>query len=102
MITSRAFPQLSGWLWLASVLLGSLWMVGCSGQQDEAQPDDAAPAGPIAAAEPALPVAEADEPLPPPVYESALPEAVRAALDKPFKGDLDEMVKRRLVRIGVT
>lgn len=102
MITSRAFARRSGWLCLASVLLGSLWMAGCSGKQDEAQPDGAAPAGPIAAAEPALPVAEADEPLPPPVYESALPEAVRAAINKPFKGDLDEMVKRRLVRIGVT
>ena len=30
-----------------------------------------------------------------------MPEAVRAELSEPFKGDLDEMVKRRLVRIGV-
>jgi membrane-bound lytic murein transglycosylase MltF len=44
----------------------------------------------------------AEAPLPPPAYESALPEGVRAILDTRFKGDFDEMVKRRLVRIGVT
>jgi membrane-bound lytic murein transglycosylase MltF len=43
-----------------------------------------------------------DAPLPPPAYESALPEAVRASLGDKFIGDLDEMVKRRLVRVGVT
>src|SRR5262245_16403800 len=31
----------------------------------------------------------------------ALPAEARALLDKPFTGDLDEMVKRRLVRAGV-
>lgn len=32
----------------------------------------------------------------------ALPEGVRAAMDKPFKGDFDELVKRRAIRVGVT
>ena len=34
-------------------------------------------------------------------YE-ALPEAVRVLADKPFTGDLDEMVKRRNIRVAVT
>lgn len=43
----------------------------------------------------------ADAPLPPPSYESALPEAVREHLAEPFTGDLDQMVSRRLIRVGV-
>ena len=40
--------------------------------------------------------------MPPLPYESELPEAVRAALHERFTGDLDQMVKRRLIRAGVT
>jgi len=43
----------------------------------------------------------ADEPLPPPAFETALPEGVRAVLGQTFTGDLDQMVARRLVRVGV-
>ena len=32
----------------------------------------------------------------------ALPESVRLAMDKPFTGDFDEMVKRRSIRVGIT
>jgi len=32
----------------------------------------------------------------------ALPPAVRVAMDKPFTGDFNEMVKRRLIRVAVT
>ena len=46
--------------------------------------------------------AEAEAPLPPSELETQLPPAVREIVLKPFTGDLDEMVKRRLVRIGVT
>ena len=43
-----------------------------------------------------------DEPLPPvPSPYDVLPGGSRDLLDKPFTGDLDEMVKRRLVRAGV-
>jgi membrane-bound lytic murein transglycosylase MltF len=82
---------------LASLLLvfASLSMSGCSGKQE----------GPkTAATPPGAPTAPAgDDLLPPPVeYGSGLPEAIRAELHEPFKGDLDEMVKRRLVRVGVT
>jgi membrane-bound lytic murein transglycosylase MltF len=61
---------------------------------------DSKPAGPAAQADAAKPVEEAE--LPPFELESQLPPSVRDALLKPFTGDLDEMVKRRLVRIGVT
>jgi membrane-bound lytic murein transglycosylase MltF len=43
-----------------------------------------------------------DGSLPPPAYETALPEAVRTVLSSKFTGDFDEMVKRRLIRVGVT
>ena len=40
-------------------------------------------------------------PLPPPTYELALPEGLRDLVTKPFTGDLDAMVKRRLIRVAV-
>jgi hypothetical protein len=43
-----------------------------------------------------------DDPLPPPAYEAALPDAVRSMITTPFTGDLDHMVARRLIRVGVT
>jgi membrane-bound lytic murein transglycosylase MltF len=45
----------------------------------------------------------ADAPIPEtPSPFDALPEAARAVVDKPFMGDLDEMIKRRVIRVGVT
>jgi membrane-bound lytic murein transglycosylase MltF len=37
-----------------------------------------------------------------PEYEAVLPESMRVIMDKPFTGDFDAMVKRRLIRVGVT
>jgi membrane-bound lytic murein transglycosylase MltF len=37
-----------------------------------------------------------------PAHEAALPEAVRNVLYTPFTGDLDQMITRRLIRVGVT
>jgi membrane-bound lytic murein transglycosylase MltF len=54
-------------------------------------------------AAPAPPPAQAaEEPLPdvPSPYD-ALPPGARTLLDRPFTGDLDEMVKRRIIRAGV-
>jgi membrane-bound lytic murein transglycosylase MltF len=79
------------------VLLSSLSVTGCSGKQDEPKPAGTAPDAPPTAADPAA----SDEPLPPLAHESALPESIRAELNESFTGDLDEMVKRRLVRVGV-
>jgi membrane-bound lytic murein transglycosylase MltF len=52
---------------------------------------------------PAGAAAAPDEPLPavPSPYD-ALPPQARPLLDQPFTGDLDEMVKRRIIRAGVT
>ena len=62
---------------------------GCGGPSNEPA---AAPAG---VAQPA------EEPLPPSDFETQLPAVVRDSVLKPFTGDFDEMVKRRVVRVGV-
>jgi len=101
LVTSALLPCL--------VLLGSLPMTGCSGGKDEAKPASAESAEPTAAesakvtaADPATPSAEVDELPQPPEYVTALPASVSERLNQRFTGDLEEMVKRRLVRIGVT
>jgi len=81
-------------------------VVGCGGGTGPAAPASPAPAaeGGAPASAPATPVATRDEePLPevPSPYD-ALPEGARTLLDQPFTGDLDEMVKRRIIRAGVT
>jgi membrane-bound lytic murein transglycosylase MltF len=48
------------------------------------------------------PIEEAEAPLPPSDLETQLPPSVRAVVLTPFTGDLDELGKRRVVRIGVT
>jgi membrane-bound lytic murein transglycosylase MltF len=76
-------------------LVASLTVAGCSGKQESREPAAAAPA----AAAPA----DTEIPLPPPSeYGAELPDDVRAKLHETFKSDLDEMVQRRLVRVGVT
>ena len=50
----------------------------------------------------ATPVEEVEAPLPPSELQTQLPLAVREVVLSPFTGDLDEMVKRRMVRVGVT
>jgi membrane-bound lytic murein transglycosylase MltF len=47
-------------------------------------------------------IEEVEAPLPPSDFETQLPPSVREAVLKPFTGDLDELVKRRVVRVGVT
>jgi len=76
-------------------------LAGCGREASNAPAGAAAPSSPpTATAKPATDAADA--PLPPPAYEAALPEAVRAVLTNKFTGDFDQMVARRLVRIGVT
>jgi membrane-bound lytic murein transglycosylase MltF len=59
-------------------------------------------AGQSASTPPVKPDQDLDEPLPPSALETQLPAEVRDAVLKPFTGDFDEMVKHRLVRVGVT
>jgi membrane-bound lytic murein transglycosylase MltF len=83
-------------------LVASLTVAGCSGKQEAPKTAATAPAAGSSAVTPAASTAEDEESLPPAVeYASGLPEEIRAKLHEPFKGDLDEMVKRRLVRVGV-
>ncbi len=60
------------------------------------------PAAPAEQTSATKPADEAETPLPPSELDTQLPPALRDAVLKPFTGDLDEMVRRRLVRIGVT
>jgi membrane-bound lytic murein transglycosylase MltF len=93
------------------VLLGVLTVSACSGKTSQpaattssgapaqaATPPGATPPSPA----PASSGPPGEAPLPPPDYEAGIPEEVRALLARPFTGDLDEMVKRRLIRVGVT
>ena len=73
----------------------------CSGQKTETPAAAAAPAA--AAPATAAPAAADDGQLPSVASPyDALPEGVRGLMDKPFTGDYDEMVQRRLIRMGVT
>jgi membrane-bound lytic murein transglycosylase MltF len=83
-------------------LFAGLAVTGCSGKQQGPAPAGEAQDHAQSATVPAAATAGADEALPPLPYESSLPAFVRDELYVPFKGDLDEMVKRRLVRVGVT
>ena len=78
------------------VTLVSLVLVvaGCSSSSSEA---------PASTAEKATVLRQTEEaPLPPESSPyDALPEEARGVLDRPFTGDLDEMIKRRLIRAGV-
>ena len=73
----------------------------CSGPTNEATPGTPPAATP--AAPPVTPPVADDAPLPatPSPYD-ALPESARLLMDKPFTGDLDAMIARRLIRVAVT
>jgi membrane-bound lytic murein transglycosylase MltF len=78
-------------------LVTVLATVACGGQPETAPAATSAPAaatGPAAADEAPIPAT--------PSPHDALPQAVRALLNKPFTGDFDAMVKRRAIRVGVT
>jgi membrane-bound lytic murein transglycosylase MltF len=83
------------------LLVGLVAGSGCSGKKDASEPTGPAATATQPGAETVAPVAAVDEPLPPLPYESALGEDIRARIDEPFTGDLDEMVERRIVRVGV-
>src|SRR5262245_31121526 len=74
--------------------------VACSGSSPAGDPSGAASTTP--AASPAIVTKGADDPLPPATSPyDALPDETRGLLDKPFTGDFDEMIKRRVIRAGV-
>jgi membrane-bound lytic murein transglycosylase MltF len=99
--------------WL--VVLFVLSLGACGGEttrtpsgSDAAPGTAAAPASPAAAPTASAPstaaaTADLDEPLPQVASPyDAIPEAARNIIDQTFTGDLDQMVKRRAIRAGVT
>jgi membrane-bound lytic murein transglycosylase MltF len=81
-------------------------LVGCSSSSSPGTAESGAtPAAATTTSAPAEQVTlpkDTDEPLPPtPSPYDALPAAIREQIDRPFSGDLDEMVKHRLIRAGV-
>ena len=84
----------------AVVLLAVAVAAACSGQQEQAPPAAATTAAPTPAA---ATTPDADAPIPATTSPyDAMPEGVRAVMDKPFTGDFDAMVKRRVIRVAVT
>src|SRR5262245_57094863 len=86
-------------------------MAACAAACSSPKPQEAAKApatspapAPAAGPAPAQPAAKAEpaEEIPPPTYELGLPEDMRGLIEQPFTGDLDALVKRRLIRVGVT
>ena len=75
--------------WLSLFALIAVAPAGCGGDTTKAPAEKP----PAADAE--------DAPLPPSAAGAEIPEGLRAGMFKPFTGDLDEMVKRRVIRIGV-
>jgi membrane-bound lytic murein transglycosylase MltF len=85
-------------LLVSAALLAS----GCSGGEKPAAPPASAP-GSAVQARAGDTSAAAEAPLPEVASPyDVLPTPVRAAIGQPFTGDLDEMVKRRMIRAGVT
>ena len=85
----------------AQLICGLALTVACSSSDDHA-PASTNSSASAAAQAAGTPAANDDEALPPvqSPYD-ALPEAIRGQLDQPFTGDLEQMVKRRLIRAGV-
>ena len=74
-------------------LLALTATTACTGGQQETPA--ATTAAPTASAADA-PIPDTPSPL------DSIPEAMRPVVDQPFTGDFDEMVKRRMIRVGVT
>jgi membrane-bound lytic murein transglycosylase MltF len=84
---------------VALLMAATATAMACSGQQEPAPAATQAPPPATTAATPPA----ADAPIPDTASPfDALPESVRAMLDKPFTGDFDAMVKRRAIRVAVT
>jgi membrane-bound lytic murein transglycosylase MltF len=104
MSVSFRSSALAGWLSVVAAAAVATAVVGCGGgtQKTPAEQTAATSGASTGSAAGAKPVEGAEEPLPVPAFEAGLPEGVRALVFKPFTGDFDEMVKRRMVRLGVT
>ena len=93
-MTTRTTLRTPSAVCLGGVLLAlTTGGAACTGRQQETPPAATTAASPSAA----------DAPIPDTVSPlDALPEYLRLSIDKPFTGDLDQMIKRRAIRVGVT
>ena len=97
---------------LSLLLTLAIASAGCSSQKSTreqspspSQAPAAAASGPGSQAATPTPTGQAAASQPgdddaPPAYESGLPAEMRSLIHQPFTGDFDEMVKRRVIRIG--
>jgi membrane-bound lytic murein transglycosylase MltF len=97
---------------LSLLLALAIASAGCSSQKSTPEQSPSPAQAPAATA--SAPGSQAATPTPtgqaaasqpgdddaPPAYESGLPEEMRSLIHQPFTGDFDEMVKRRVIRIG--
>jgi membrane-bound lytic murein transglycosylase MltF len=81
---------------VVGVLVLVLSAVACSGQQEGGSAPAPGASAPVEASKDEAPIPPTASP-----YDG-LPEPVRRALDTPFTGDLDGLVARRAIRVGVT
>jgi membrane-bound lytic murein transglycosylase MltF len=98
MFISRADRWFPASLTAMALLVSAVTLSACRGSA----PADTTKTPAAAPEQAAAPAPDAEPPLPPPSYETALPEGVRSMIGAPFTGDFDQMVKRRLIRVGVT
>jgi membrane-bound lytic murein transglycosylase MltF len=99
MIELRALTGRRGCAGSLAMLLAALLATACSGKQEVPASGNGRPAA-SSTTTPAAEVTAAADALPPPL-ESSLPADLRARLDEPYTGDLDGMIKRRIIRLGV-
>ena len=88
---------------VAIAVLVMVAATSCGGQK-QADPEPTPSAAEVPrAGPPAAETASADAQLPEVASPyDALPESMRGAVLNPFTGDLDGMIKRRVIRVGVT
>ena len=84
---------MSAKLELAAVLFAAITVALTACSDGPAASASSGPAG-------ATPVEAVEAPLPPSELHTQLPVAVSDVVLRPFTGDLDEMVKRRMVRVN--
>jgi membrane-bound lytic murein transglycosylase MltF len=86
----------SSWMWLVVIALAVSGMAatGCGGSAPPTPDETAKPA--------AAPIDETDALFKPAGPDTEWPAGVQAMLSKRFTGDFDQMVARRLIRVGVT
>jgi len=94
------FPGSSRWrsrLGAVALMSAVVAVTNCGGSAPKPAAEQAPAASTAPAAENPAEVAEMA-----PSVDSTVPEGLHAILAKPFTGDFDEMVKRRVIRLGVT